>query len=1044
MGITKLSLFLIKIFAVKKKLRLLALLFFYTLMAHSQQDIALYEQFNGRYDFTFIGNTLNQAFNGPDPDTGIWADCTILTSSSANLSLAAGDEIEAAYLYWAGSGTGDYTVSLNGQEVTATIQFPAFVLNTDDIPRDYFSAFADITTQVQATGNGTYTLSDLDLTPFINQNVPLEENLYCQNGTNFGGWAILVVYKNDNLQLGQVNVYHGLQYVPNSVNITLNYLNIIDNEGASIGFLAWEGDAYLAVSESLKINGITMSNALNPATNAFNGTNSYTGATTLYNMDLDLYNLENVVQTGDTFAEIQLQSGQDFVMVNAIAVHVQSILPDATVTAQVIQECDNPTITVNYTIQNNNSTFELPANTPVAIYLNGDLVDVYHTTAALPIDGSESASYTFTVPPGGSNDFQIIIIADDDGTGTGTVVEISETNNSFTYNGSLWISPTPEPADVTACAVTDLTGTFNFSAYSQSLKESPTDTVTFYHTLAEAQNNTGIPITNTTAYEATTNPETIYVRVTTINGCFGVAQFDLITVLCADATVTIDDMQQSCDSRDITVTYTLNNIGDIPLPAGTPVSAYAGTTLLGTFPSAVEIPVGGSTTATVTLTIPAAIPLGFTLVFVADDNGTGTGIVPEKYENNNTDTLPILLWVSPVMAQPEDIEGCETFNGSGIGAFDFSAYAQSLKVNDTDVVTFYETEADAIAGNGNEIDPQNFEAPDGTTVYVRLTDEHGCFDIGSFTVIIIDCYFPDATVTIDEVFKQCNSRILHVHYTVSNLNGTDVLPAGTPVSIYVNGEFLDFTETENELAIGESEEQYITLTIPVGVPLDFDLTFVADDIGDGTGVVIEIDETNNGFTLPTTLVLSPVMVQPEDIVMCDQGLGLATFDFSGYAESLKNFDNEVVTFYYSQPTADQALYPILNTTAFNTTENPQRIYVRLDNGTCHTTASFLLYTKKCAPTTYNYVTPNGDGYNDTFFVEGLRNVFLNFKMSIYNRYGNLVWTGNHSQADWNGIADVSKVGSEDTPVPNATYYFVLELNDPDFPEPIVGWVYVTR
>ena len=187
-----------------------------------------------------------------------------------------------------------------------------------------------------------------------------------------------------------------------------------------------------------------------------------------------------------------------------------------------------------------------------------------------------------------------------------------------------------------------------------------------------------------------------------------------------------------------------------------------------------------------------------------------------------------------------------------------------------------------------------------------------------------------------------------------------------------------------------------------------------------------------------------MLQQPEDIVECDKGFGLATFDFSGYADSLKNYPNETVTFYRSQQMADQDLDRIYNLTDFKTTENPQRIYVRLDNSTCHTTASFLLRTKKCKPVTYNYITPNGDGYNDNFVVDGLRNVFPNFKMKIFNRWGNLVWTGDHSKADWDGIATEQKVGSEDTTVPNSTYYFVLELNDPDYPDPITDWIYVTK
>ena len=329
------------------------------------------------------------------------------------------------------------------------------------------------------------------------------------------------------------------------------------------------------------------------------------------------------------------------------------------------------------------------------------------------------------------------------------------------------------------------------------------------------------------------------------------------------------------------------------------------------------------------------------------------------------------------------------------------------------------------------------------TIYVRLTDINGCFDTASFNLIIIDCYFPDATSSIDDVYKQCNSRILHVHYTVYNI-GTDVLPEGTPVSFYANGQFLDYTETLGPIAIGDSEEGFILLEIPIGIPLDFDLLIVADDTGDGTGIIFEGNEENNSYNEFTSLVLSPEITQPEDIVECDAGFGIGTFDFSHYATELKNFPNEVVTFHHSQPDADQALNPIMNTASYTITENPERIYVRLDNGTCHTTASFLLKTEKCPPKPYNYVTPNGDGTNDSFHVDGLRDIFLNHKISIYNRWGSLVWTGNNTTPEWDAIATVEKIGSENNTVPVGTYYYVIELNEPGFPEPLVGWVYVTK
>ncbi|MGK4567631.1 hypothetical protein [Flavobacterium sp. 3HN19-14] len=255
------------------------------------QDVALWEQFNGKYDFTFVGNTLNTSENNSN------TLCSILTSSTASLTLNSGDTIEKAYLYWAGSGTGDFDVKLNGTNVPASRTFGIF-LNTFN----YFSAFADVTQLVQSTGNGDYTLSDLDLNPFI---TPTQ---YCNNRTNFGGWAMVIVYKNDALPLNQLNVYDGLQGIPDSINITLDSLNVIDSTGAKIGFIAWEGDVSLDIDETLMINDHVLSNDLNPPTNAFNGTNTITGSSSLYNMDLDIYDIEDNIAVGDTSALIQMTS----------------------------------------------------------------------------------------------------------------------------------------------------------------------------------------------------------------------------------------------------------------------------------------------------------------------------------------------------------------------------------------------------------------------------------------------------------------------------------------------------------------------------------------------------------------------------------------------------------------------------------------------------------------------------------------------------------------------------------------------------------------
>lgn len=814
---------------MKEKL-LYLILFSFTFIYTTAQDISLYEQFNGRYDFTFVGNTLNPVENNPSPT------CDILTSSSAELNLDSADQVIAAYLYWAGSGTGDFDVELNGNPISAERDFPLSALNTDGQTRDYFSAFADVTTLVQTIGNGTYTLSELDLTAVVS------DPLYCNIKTNFGGWAIIVFYQNPSLPLNQLNLYDGLQYVPPFISVTLPSLNVIDNAGAKIGFLAWEGDASLAVTETLSINGNPLSNPLNPVNNAFNGTNSVTGSNELYNMDLDIYDIQNNIQIGDESAEITLESGQDFVMVNAIVTKLNSQLPDATIVIDnIAKECNSGFATIDYTVYNINSTEVLPAGTPIAFYIDGNYIGGTVTSQEIAIGDSESGTFILNIPAGTPIDYEILVVVDDVGDGTGgIVIETDETNNS----------------------------------------------------------------------------------------------------------VIIQETQ----------------------------------------------------------------------------------------------------YISPNLEEPDDLTECETDNNTNIGIFNFSAYEEDLKTSPTDVVTFYTSydNADDAVDNITNIDNYTSNGENPQTIYVRLEGENGCYTIGEFDLIAVDCLFPDGTVTITDIAKSCNSRVITVTYTINNFNSFDILPSGTPVAIYTNGEFIDYTETLLDIAINETESSTITLTIPDTIPLDFELTFVVDDIGDGIGIVTESDEENNSTSTPVTLLLSPEPVQLEPLIECNEGNGISTFDFSEYENLLRTTPNEDVYFYTTETDANTDANRIYNTTAYNNTTDPEQIYVRIDNGECYTVTSFLLNTRKCPPTTYNYVTPNGDGYNDTFFVEGLRDIFYNFKMSIYNRWGSLVWTGNHNKDDWDGIATVEKVGADTNTVPVGTYYFVLELNDPEYPEPIVGWVYVTK
>ena len=68
---------------------------------------------------------------------------------------------------------------------------------------------------------------------------------------------------------------------------------------------------------------------------------------------------------------------------------------------------------------------------------------------------------------------------------------------------------------------------------------------------------------------------------------------------------------------------------------------------------------------------------------------------------------------------------------------------------------------------------------------------------------------------------------------------------------------------------------------------------------------------------------------------------------------------------------------------------------------------------------------------------------MNHKISIYNRWGKLVWTGNNNSNEWDGFANNGLLIDEKQ-MPSGTYYYVIELNDPDYTEPLTGYLYLTK
>jgi gliding motility-associated-like protein len=386
---------------------------------------SLYQQFNGAYDYTIIGNTHNPIDSYLYPPVG-----SMLTNTSASLNLSTNVNIEAAYLIWSGIGDGvGINLNLNGTNFSADFINYANI-NPTGIAIPYFSSVKDITSFVQSTGNGNYQVSNFNLNSF--------QSSYYNTGIYFAGWNIIVVYSNPTLPNKQLNIYNGFRLLGNSFGLSqiflpVSNLNVTNTAGAKMTYVAFGGSPNYYIGQSISINNNILSDAFNPPNHPYNSSNSFTGSLNSWNMDLDTYPIQNFINTGDTGFLLTANSILPLLF-STIITSIQSELPDATISLDSITGqdiCQNHDLTLDYTVYNVNSNDTLLAGTPISVFANNN---VLLSTVTLPsnilIGDSLSLSTVVTIPPGISSPFTLSMIVNQNSTQLGVYPESNFGNNT--------------------------------------------------------------------------------------------------------------------------------------------------------------------------------------------------------------------------------------------------------------------------------------------------------------------------------------------------------------------------------------------------------------------------------------------------------------------------------------------------------------------------------------------------------------------------------------------------------------------------------------
>ena len=872
---------------------LVKLLFLILPLLVSAQDIDLFEQFNGRYDFTAIGNTLN---TGPN-------DCNILTQSSADLTLTGNQDLIAARLYWSGSGAefsteypGDYQVTLNGTAVVADRTYSV----SSFIGIDFYGASADVTDIVSANGNGTYTLSDLDLTGNI---FPFSD--YCNSTVDYGGWSLIVIYEDeDNLALNQISLFDGLEVLyQNELIITLGPLDVATDEFAKIGFLAWEGDLPNPNNESLRINNVLINDPpLNPGNNQFNGTNTYTNSTNLYNMDLDVYDLDGLVNPGDTEIEIKMTSDSDLVLINNIITSVNSELPDASIIFEPIEFICNNTVDVNWTVFNINSTGELQAGIPIKFYLEGNEIAQDNTITTIPIDGAETGTVTLPISTSTVPDpFTILAVVDDAGGGVSTVTETNENNNEYQQVINL--------ADVTLSVVLD---SDILIADGNAICDGEDQVIGI------------IPGGLTPAGAAATYQW--FLNGVIIPG----ANNNELTVTQA-GTYELEVAYQGCDATDdIIVEFVANPVAGTPNPLvecdEVPNDGFADFDLLEDidgdgFPDLETEIINGQTDVFVTYHETEPQAEAGTNALTSPYNSSTQTIYARLEENTigcyDVIELDLIVNAAPAISDPiAPYPLCDN-DQNGTEDFDLITWGDDEILNGlTDVtLTYYNTQADADLGDPiNEIPtPSAYPSAGAETIWVRAINLDGCVTVSSFELVI------EVVDTGDYVevplFQVCDD---------DPLDGITAFDLNIQTPIIQGGDTnLDITYHESQGA-ADDESSSIDILNPYNSP---------------NQVIYVRVENATTFCYDTfemeLEVISVIGEIPTDIIECDEvpNDGKAIFNLTVREGDILNGQIAVLSYYELEADAEigdpvNAIADPLNFE--NTTIDTQTVYVRLE------------------------------------------------------------------------------------------------------------------
>lgn len=262
------------------------------------------------------GNYSNNSYASQFVDVD--ADASTFNSSSSDVTVPTDGTVLFAALTWAGRTAATSATNADlGLRGTARFKAPdgagyrtVTASRVDSSPDHAYQSYLDVTAIVRAAGSGTYSVANVQSS---------------SGGTNqYAGWSLVVVVSDPAAPARNLTVFTGFGSVASGDPLpTFTVSGFLTPPSGpvktTLGAVAYEGDMGLT-GDAFQLNGTTVTDAMNPATNAFNSSIGRRGAqVTTRNpahanqlgFDADLFLADGILGNSTTSATITLTTDGD-------------------------------------------------------------------------------------------------------------------------------------------------------------------------------------------------------------------------------------------------------------------------------------------------------------------------------------------------------------------------------------------------------------------------------------------------------------------------------------------------------------------------------------------------------------------------------------------------------------------------------------------------------------------------------------------------------------------------------------------------------------